>query len=233
MPLTFAPPLNPEFPLGRPRRASVHKDPAAGGVVKSRTRWQRTLRRWRLRWKSADQELIDYIDGFFDRVRGSAEAFQWELFDPALYHPRPPIAPDLAAITGGALGARTYRVAYAWGNANGETQRSPIQSVVLGATQLMTATVDAFPAGATFAAIYATASAGPTEPLRQTVTVTGSGGTFTEDVGGLDAGAQANTDNQFKETVLVAFAEDELNPDETSAGPVYRVDFTLEERILA
>lgn len=230
MPLTFAPPQGIAFPLDRPRRASVMKDRFGNGAIRSRTRMPRTLRRWRLVWSPALQELIDYVDGFFDRVRGPAEVFEWTLPDASLYHPRPSHAPTLGSTAGGALGARTYRVAYAWGNANGETQASPETSIALSANTLMQATVPEFPAGATFAAIYALE--GPGTLLRQTTTITDSAGTFTESVGGLDAGAAASSTNQMQETVLVAFLDEEIAPTKRTAN-THDLEIVLEERVVS
>lgn len=228
--LRFDPPIKPGFPLRPRRQARTDIDPFGGGTVKSRGAWNRTLRRFDLVWNAADQALIDDVIGVWDRVGGRAEAFEWELADPSLYHPRPPFAPELGSVAGGALPLRTIRWAYAWGNANGETQIGPELAGTFSASTLATVTVPPFPTDATFAAIYALT--GPGTLLRQALTITGSGGTFTEPVGGIAAGAAPSTVNAMSAVVRVAFADDVIEPEEMASG-IWRVEVTLEERTIA
>ena len=229
--LTFAPPQNPSWPERVGRRARTIRNRFASGITKSRPGVDRTWRKWGLEWKAMDRATKDYIESFWDRTRGPGWAFYWAFPLRDFYHPRPHDGPVLGSVAGGALGSRTYRVAFTWGNAAGETEAGYHESTIaLSANTLATARVPDFPTDATFAAIYARNGAGAL--FRQSVTITASGGLWTEPGGGLDTGsANPNALNMMSATVVAAFAEDDLEIEKVNAGAwALRVDF--EERLL-
>lgn len=61
----------------------------------------------------------------------------------------PTAAPTLTEITSGSLSAGTYRVAYTWKNATGETMISPVSSITIGASKNIRVTALTLPSGAT------------------------------------------------------------------------------------
>lgn len=226
MPDTFAPPENPGYPVELEPASAAHVDAYESGAVQSRAQWGRILRRWAVRWEGAPTSIRDYVKGFWARQRGKAQVFVWALPDAALYYPRPAVAPTVDYVAGGALLLRTYDIAVAWGNAVGETQRSPLTTLQIPANnRLRVAVGEDFPSDATFAAVYAAVTGSAVTRQGQ---INVSGGTFTEPGSGLVAGAAPSSVNAMRGTVRVAFGgRPRLNL--TQAG-VWDIDLTLEER---
>lgn len=162
----FDPPSNPSFVWNVTDRFSTIETQGDRGHRLTRARRDRKLRTWQLQWVNAPQLDLDYLRGFFEFHLGAAVAFCWDLPSPRVFTPRPPFfGGSLAAGDGGsgALSDGTFDVAYAFNNANGETQESPIQQIVLSAataTQFITVTAPPrFPADCVDVRVFAEAAA--------------------------------------------------------------------------
>ncbi len=207
---TFLPPVAPDHALLLDYMVDSVRTPIATGRVQSRSRMTNALRKFSLHWDDADPSTVRYLVGWFTAMLGGNTAFRYTLPDESLYWPEYPVPVTTSTAVSGALSLRTYYVAFAWSNANGETRIGPKKAVTVAANSVLTVTVPEFPRYATGAKIYV----GTTESnLTLQTTVTDSRGTWQEPDSGLVAGTsplEASDDSTLQENILMRFAEDSI-----------------------
>lgn len=207
MPGLFAPRVNPSFELLADYTTQTLRTPFDAGYVQTQPMWPREKRRWKMRWKSANQETRDYVVGFFQRQLGGANPWSWQHPTAATYQPAPALAPALWFFAGGALIQRTYYVVFTWANALGETGISARDSITVLANNRLRVEVPRFPAGVTSAKVYVGTTAG-SETLQGTIST--SNGQFDEPASGLVVGAAFPTTNTLQEVMTLHFEQDTL-----------------------
>lgn len=206
-------PITPELPLDVEYENYTIRSEFQNGVFQTRAQWPRPRRRWALRWNVATVDEAEVLQAFYRDHRGPASPFYWT---PGEKVPRPYAGPVLGQSVGGALGARTRYVAFAWATASTETTQSYVTSTLaVSASYLLTATVPLFPKGVDRAWVYVGATS--VTLCRQATAITTTGGTWTEPTGGYDSGGAApQTTNGLVETVTVCFDEDSMRFSKTS-----------------
>jgi len=129
------------------------QDDFASGHVATRARWSRPRKVLRWTCDVLDETDKDLVLGFlYDRQAKGGEAFY---FDNPISMVFPPYdAPTLGETAGGALGQRTYYVKTTWSDGTNETTASQEGSQLVAANKYLTASVIAFPTGATEAKLY-------------------------------------------------------------------------------
>ena len=208
MPGVFAPPINPSFDLVADYTTKTQQTPFQSGYVQTTPEWPREKRRWRLRWKNANQATRDYVLSFWQRQLGGANPWSWQHPVTYTYQPAAALAPALWYFAGGALALRTYYVVFTWANALGETKISARDSITVPASNRVRIQVPRFPAGVTSAKVYIGTTSG-SETLQGTIST--SNGIFDEPASGLVAGAAFPTATTLQENMTLHFAEDSLN----------------------
>jgi hypothetical protein len=158
-------------------------------------------------------------------MAGSADTFYYV---PADKKTPPCNSPSMAQTAGGALGARTRYAAFTWSDASdNETTISAAVAMNVSANYLLRVTIPIFPRNVTKAWVYVGTSSSALH--KQATAITTGSGTWTEPVGGYDAGGAAPpTTNGFTETVTARFENDTLRISKLNAV-IYAMDCILEE----
>lgn len=226
MPGTFLPPCPPSFVLEVTDEFGTISDQTEMGVVVTRARWSSKRREFKLAWENADQSTRDYLNGFMRHQLGGAANFSWALPVDFLYEPKPAVAPVLTWVTSGALGARTYYVAYTFSNSNGETEIGPEASIALPANNVLIFRGVNFTSRAIEAVnVYAGTVSGS---LTLQTTLTESGEEWQEPDSGLVAGASPPTVNGMAETVQARMLPGTLTQTLIAPG-IWNLEVTLQE----
>jgi len=145
--LTFAPAVNPSF--GEPEDIQwphIRQEPIKpyDVVIPTAIRSERFIP---VLWKAVAEDVLNYIESFFDEILGPSSAFLWTPPDRI----RSPLhrGPDLDQLTiAGAPGSdRNYRVRYTWFDptTSQETKPSPVSTFTAQAGKVLTVTVPTFP----------------------------------------------------------------------------------------
>lgn len=210
--LTFDPPTEPSYRSARNVQNRTDPIQLHNGITQVRSITQRPLRVHSLSWNDADQATADYIESFVDGLEGGLGPFLWQSYDP---HPSPTgVKPTLESVAGGALGARTYYVAFTYLDNVGslETQVGGEASIALSASTFLKVTVPPRANGATHVGIYIGTTSGD---LKRETIITGR--TWTQSValaGSLDEPAS----NNFKPTLRYLMGQRGVNVVPTAFG---------------
>lgn len=215
----------PSWDLSEPREYGVIIDKMDSGDTVSRAKHERGLRRWSLTWEHTNQRTRDYVVGFVRDVLEASEVLSWVLPINFLYEPRPGVGPATNYTTGGALAGTTYYIAYAWFNANGETELSPEVSRTVPASHFLQVTVGRFPTGATGAYVYVGTASGA---LKREATVSTSRGTWTQ-AGALSGSVDPATANGMSETIRARIARGGFSTPVLKAPGAWALGLEIEE----
>lgn len=201
--------LTPEFTFKSTQQFSTLKTPFESGVTQRRAKWTKPKRRWTLQWKHAAPSEAELLRAFYRDHLGPTSSFT---YSPPDVIPRPYLAPTIATVTGGSLGARTVYVGYTWSDSsdNQTTISYIVDSISVSSGYLVTVTPPDFPNGVDKAWVYCGDTA--SNLIEQATAITTSGGTWTEHTTGWDSvGDPPPTSNSLTETVNAHFAEDSLD----------------------
>jgi len=168
------------------------------GKVSARAKWSRPRREWILVGRNLTEGDIHKVMGWIrDDIAGGATAFDFTNLNSSLWDPGK--APTLSQAAGGALGGRTYYVAYTWTDGTNQTNDSTEASYTVGANNYLTVVVPTFPTNATSARLFIGTSTGV---LYRSGSVNTSNTTWTED----SASSTVDQDSAAAQKVLYVAA---------------------------
>lgn len=170
MTLTFAPSVNPSFPVSESHEFREDGFRSPKGYDLGRVMAVRPVHSVPLLWKVVDRNQLDEILGFFDQLNGATGPFFWTPLD----NVRSPngMTPTTGEVAGGSLTSQpTYYVQFTWydTSSGGETLGSLEASQVVQDNFQLTVEVPVFPMGVTEWRVYVGDTSGDCE-LQATVT---------------------------------------------------------------
>lgn len=176
-------------------------------------------------WIDASEATREYCESFLMGLEGGIGPLTWTSFNTV---PSPTgTAPTLEEVAGGALGARTYYVAFSWYETTGtqETLISAEASLAVQANFFIKVTIPPFPLGVDEARLYLSETSGA---LKLETTITARTWTQSVALAGVTAPPSTNTLLPARNYML-APAGLQVTP---TAFELYTINLTLEETFL-